>query len=405
MTKIVENLALNSNQKAESDLNESGIKIGRHVKDGYVETISNTRVLVSNDAIENSSDDFYVWRRNYNEKLASKNKDLSLMKLTQQVNQLHLQEWSETKNPSVFDYLKNYFFSAVTAIDLQPYDIVFFADKIFHFMKREAIRAAVRPVMLPWVQVEQKIENGDISVMPKRLTKRKIIQIIFPAIADCLQPREISLRVPEWHSDKGITLSDYYIEVMDLLKIERQTHDYFESETNYQEKKEALIRVKHKLELTGRNDIVAEIDRDDDLKKFLDGGSQAAQESLTFEMVKNKLLDVARRVRPSKTSVYMAQSNYIAPQAKSFWPKSDKKSSNYASNNVGFQYKSGHQQGYGNNGRNNFNRSFRPNYSNRNRMTRENRKNYFDRKKNDVQALVNRNSKYFRSNYVGQVNS
>ena len=163
------------------------------------------------------------------------------MKITQRVSELHLEEWSASKIPSVFDFLKNSYFSAITAIDLQPYDIVFFADKVFHHMKRDVIRAAIRPIMKVWVGIEREIENGNSTLLPKRLTRRKIIQLVFPAIADCIQPRELSLQAPHWHENMGIRLEDYYIEFLDILKIENQTHGYFESTVEYNEKKEALM--------------------------------------------------------------------------------------------------------------------------------------------------------------------
>ena len=143
------------NQKEE--LNKSGQRIGYHECRGYEEMIQDDSDQSLNRNIQNTDFDFYVWLLRDNEAKAAKNKELSLTKKAQLIRQLHIPEWSTSKNPSAFDYMKNVYCQQVYPLGLTAYEVVYFVETIFHYSKRDHIRAAIRPAMLPYMKVEASL--------------------------------------------------------------------------------------------------------------------------------------------------------------------------------------------------------------------------------------------------------
>ena len=174
---------------------------------------------------------------NYVESCAArvKDRDLSLTKKVKAIHTSDLPTWNRTKYPSCLNFLWKEFHKAITRVTgITPFEASSFIYLGFDHNLKDTIMRVTSVSMRGYVQNEldyaSAIERGDgnfeingYDVRENRFNFKILKLVIYPEIAQQIDPGVLGLEQDPWDFDSGVDLKDYFVETLNLIQIENST--------------------------------------------------------------------------------------------------------------------------------------------------------------------------------------
>ena len=192
-------------------------------------------------------------------------RDLSLTKKLKAVQAADIEKWDKSKYKSCLSYLwKEYNTQISKVATLTPYEICCFIYMGFDLKNKNKIMKAISEVGRQFVEVENFIDKlvrlnmeivRDDGWDPRndRLDLDKLRLIVYPAIAQVVQPGVMTIDQDIWEHDAGHDLVDYFRETLDLIQID---NDSVLKDPNPKELAAGLKKLVSLLEKNGQKEVV-----------------------------------------------------------------------------------------------------------------------------------------------------
>ena len=320
---------------------------GDHNNSGRAKAINSTFFQAKHIKHDDDDDIF-----NYVKKMAkiyqAADRDLSLTKKMKAVQTADIDIWDKSKYKSCLAYLWKEFHSQISKIGtLTPYEVCCFIYMGFDPKSKAKVMKAISEIGRSFVQNENFIEelvernlsfihdNGH-DIRDDRLDMDKLRLIVYPYIAQVVQPGVMTIDQDKWESDAGEDLVDYFKETLDLIQIDNDT---VLKAPNVKELASGLKKLSSLLEKNGQKEVIDAINLNQTLQRV----SKRMLTNITLDKVLHELegcylVAEPALLRKSKTdsvnvtTAVEAETNWIGNNNRNNYASSDYRHNNPQSN-------------------------------------------------------------------------